>query len=587
MVQYRAISVLPTLLVPMKLIPMKAFARLALCFLLLSVGKLHAQETFYPLVSENCVAFVHIDLRTVELDNVKAALQKSGEHFLTTLGFDEQSHQATARALAIELEKLDTLVRPTFNTTTKELGIQECAVIVDMDFLLNDTPPVFALSWKDKTDKQLETLTALLEAGNIHFVFIKKGDFLLLADSGYQEEVTSWAQHITPVSDDSPIFEALRNVSGAEIKIVATLTPQARQFLLTAPMPPDIPIELRNLLLLATQKISWASIGISLSDILETYLPEKTTPVLMTVKMSRHEDAVLIHGMLENLIDAGVNMLRFSSAQAMQHEDFYLPPLVWEFTKGLLRTLLPDIEEDKLIFRMDTGSTLLFPLGFRASGIGVALLLPRVQSAREAARRMQCINQLKQITLAIHVHHDVRGALPPLYTVDADGKPLHSWRVLLLPFMGHASLYDSIRLDEPWDSPYNRQFHASMPGVYRCPSNPGAGCTYSAIFGGGLVPNAQPGQGSEFTFARIIDGTSNTFAIVEVREPFNWMDPTADISIEDLVKGINRGLAGSYHPGGFNASLFDGSVRFITESIDVDVLRALADPRDGRVVSLP
>jgi hypothetical protein len=59
------------------------------------------------------------------------------------------------------------------------------------------------------------------------------------------------------------------------------------------------------------------------------------------------------------------------------------------------------------------------------------------------------------------------GTLPPAYTVGADGKPLHGWRVLLLPYLGQTALYSKLRLDEPWDSPHNRRFHDASLAVYR------------------------------------------------------------------------------------------------------------------------
>src|SRR5260370_743998 len=67
-------------------------------------------------------------------------------------------------------------------------------------------------------------------------------------------------------------------------------------------------------------------------------------------------------------------------------------------------------------------------------GVVIALLLPQT-SSREPARRSQCKNNLKQIGLALHNYHDVYGSFPPAYFVDASGKPMHSWRVLILPFL--------------------------------------------------------------------------------------------------------------------------------------------------------
>ena len=109
---------------------MQTVVRVLLCFALLTtLNRATAQETFAPLISENCVAFVHVDLSQVEIDTVKNTLQKTGETFLRELGFDDKSLKATVRELTVELEKFDVLVRPTYETLTKELGIRELAVI--------------------------------------------------------------------------------------------------------------------------------------------------------------------------------------------------------------------------------------------------------------------------------------------------------------------------------------------------------------------------------------------------------------------------------------------------------------------------
>ena len=211
----------------------------------------------------------------------------------------------------------------------------------------------------------------------------------------------------------------------------------------------------------------------------------------------------------------------------------------------------------------------------------IALFLPAVQAAREAAKRMQCSNHEKQIVLAFYNYHDTHGALPPLYTVDEEGNPLHSWRVLILPFIEHQELYRQIRLDEPWNSEYNSQFHDAMPSIYVCPSSPVkrlSGCTYSGIAGGSFLPAKEAGSVIGLKFSDVSDGTSNTLAIVEVREPFNWMDPTADVTVEEFADGIK---SGSFHTGGMNAALLDGSVRFIPSAIAPESLRAMATPSGG------
>src|SRR5579864_1381633 len=65
----------------------------------------------------------------------------------------------------------------------------------------------------------------------------------------------------------------------------------------------------------------------------------------------------------------------------------------------------------------------------------IALLLPAIRSSGPAARRAQCTNNLKQIALALSNYEQANSALPPAFTVDAEGKPLHSWRTLILPYL--------------------------------------------------------------------------------------------------------------------------------------------------------
>ena len=103
-------------------------------------------------------------------------------------------------------------------------------------------------------------------------------------------------------------------------------------------------------------------------------------------------------------------------------------------------------------------------------GILVALLLPAVQAAREAARRTQAMNNLKQQVLAMHNYHDAKKSFPAHAICDANGKPLLSWRVQILPYLEQQALYNEFHLDEPWDSDHNKPLIARMPVVYDDPS---------------------------------------------------------------------------------------------------------------------
>ena len=106
------------------------------------------------------------------------------------------------------------------------------------------------------------------------------------------------------------------------------------------------------------------------------------------------------------------------------------------------------------------------------SGILVALLLPGGASRREAARRSQSMNNMKNIMLALLNYESARKAFPAHANYSADGKPFLSWRVHVLPFnLEQQALYDQFHLDEPWDSEHNKTLIARMPEFYLDPSS--------------------------------------------------------------------------------------------------------------------
>jgi prepilin-type processing-associated H-X9-DG protein len=219
----------------------------------------------------------------------------------------------------------------------------------------------------------------------------------------------------------------------------------------------------------------------------------------------------------------------------------------------------------------------------------VALLLPAVQAAREAARRSQCTNNLKQIALAFHNYHDVHKTFPPAYIPDKDGNPMHSWRVLILPYLGQQALYKRYNFDEPWDSPGNLAVTNTVIPTYSCPSCPPGNSlastetNYMVITG----PETVFDGAKAARIAGIKDGTSNTILVVEVAGTgVNWAQPV-DIDVSNMqfpnVAGASIG-PDSHHPGGLNAALCDGSVRFLSETMARETLDALITRSGGERV---
>jgi prepilin-type processing-associated H-X9-DG protein len=206
-------------------------------------------------------------------------------------------------------------------------------------------------------------------------------------------------------------------------------------------------------------------------------------------------------------------------------------------------------------------------------GILLALLLPAVQSAREAARRTQCMNNLKQIGLALHMYHDEYNTFPPAFVADASGRPMHSWRVLILPYLDQRSLYNEYDFSEPWDGPTNSRLLPRMPRVFACPSDPTSGTTtdYAGVLGEQCVfHGTQPVRITD-----ISDGPSNTLVVGEVvGAKIPWMKPDdIDIALHPGL-GDRDGFSGN-HPGGVIFLLCDGSVRFISLQVNQQTLKAL------------
>jgi prepilin-type processing-associated H-X9-DG protein len=220
--------------------------------------------------------------------------------------------------------------------------------------------------------------------------------------------------------------------------------------------------------------------------------------------------------------------------------------------------------------------------GICVIGVLVALLLPAVQAAREAARRAQSTNNLKQLTLALHNYHDVFGTFPPAVVSDENGRPLYSGRVLLLPFMEQKALYDQFDKDKAWDSPENQAIAQTVIRTFVDPSSANAipGQT-DYLFVTGSKTIFEAGRGTKLF--EVTDGTSNTMVLVEVKNSgVNWAEPR-DLAIEQPMP-----LPPGNHPGGNIAAFADGSVRFIrSAAVPPAQIRNAATKDGGEVVNLP
>ncbi len=234
----------------------------------------------------------------------------------------------------------------------------------------------------------------------------------------------------------------------------------------------------------------------------------------------------------------------------------------------------------------------------------VALLLPAVQQAREAARRTQSKSNLRQIALALHGYHDANKNFPAGTKGDVKAKPEErlSWMAQLLPYVDELPAYQKLDFTKGWEDPANVDAVKKSVPVFINPAlaaDPNAkyGQThYVGIAGVGKDGPMLPvdhkraglfGYNRVAGIADVTDGTSNTMGVAEASKDLGPWGAGGPSTIRPLTKKpyINGpdGLGGVYQ-GGMNVLILDGSVKFISEKIDPTVLEAISTIAGGEVV---
>jgi len=259
-------------------------------------------------------------------------------------------------------------------------------------------------------------------------------------------------------------------------------------------------------------------------------------------------------------------------------------------------------------------------------GILVALLLPAVQAAREAARRMSGTNNLAQLAIAVQGYESAFRVYPP-GTIAETGPIVnvaqgyhHNWLAKLLPYMEEQNAYQYIDFSVSVYDEKNKPVRDVRIDILSCPSDPRAGgevstTTYAGLHHDQEQPIDITNNGvfflnSSVDYEQISDGTSHTIfigeRIAEAQKDLGWMSGTR-WTLRNTGAPINAGRSrnqrglpaetqdssdplavggfGSYHPGGGEFAFGDGSVRFISQSIDIPTYQQLGHRADGKLLS--
>ncbi len=246
-------------------------------------------------------------------------------------------------------------------------------------------------------------------------------------------------------------------------------------------------------------------------------------------------------------------------------------------------------------------------------GVLIAMLLPAVQAAREAARRVSCFNNLHQIGLGLHGYHEVHGCFPP-GCCEPGGK-LIAWSVFLLPYIEQQNIHEQFHFDKSYKAPENSFATHQIISTYLCPSTSrfgfgrlggvtvdnletrsdrdGMGCIdYGGMYGWS-VDTMTRGTGvmvydNSITLSDVRDGASHTIIVAEDTGrgwPCNgeWSNGQNIFDQTGPINVSQNNEMWSDHPGGVCAAFCDGSARFLSELLSVDVVKALCT-RDGEEV---
>lgn len=227
---------------------------------------------------------------------------------------------------------------------------------------------------------------------------------------------------------------------------------------------------------------------------------------------------------------------------------------------------------------------------------GVVLPLPVSLISHPASyRRASCMNNLKQIALSVLSYWDRDGSFPPAYVADENGKPMHSWRVLILPYIEKNDLYDAYDFNEAWDGPNNAKLAQTPLRLFRCPSESNVAplTNYVAVVG----PNTMWPGAEGVSPDDIPDGAAETILLIEWPDSdIHWMEPR-DVSFEELCGATGsksrRGLHGAHDVGDMwfhhsvpiiHAAMADGSVRRLPANISAEQFAALLTRNGGEPI---
>jgi hypothetical protein len=385
----------------------------------------------------------------------------------------------------------------------------------------------------------VKALTAVLNLSGVQGE--KVGDNLLFAGS---PEVLKRLRSLKPVPRPD-LAKALAAAGDGALQVAVLPPPYLAR--VVGEMMPQLPREVGGGSSAGlTRGVRWAALGLD-------------APPNMALRLTIQSPNVASAKALDEAIGRALKALREQKEVTAALPDF---PKIADL-------LAPKVEQDRLVLTLDDQQTR-------------TAVAPLVRLALMAGARAPAAERVKQLAYGMHRYADAHTRLPAVASFDKAGKPLLSWRVHLLPYIGEEKLYKEFHLDEPWDSEHNKKLIAKMPDAYRGPSaklNDAGKTVFLAPVGQDAAFTGKT-EGRRFP-AEFTDGTSNTILLVlaDNAHAVEWTKPE-DLKIdpENPANGLGRQL------GRFLVALADGSVKLVNPAISKQTLRAAFTVNGGEVL---
>jgi hypothetical protein len=489
-----------------------------------------AAKAVAPFLDDRTVAVAHVDLTRLDADAFAEKIVA-----LTKMKADDIADEKKAATGLVQ--------------TLTKAGVKDAFLVVSLADLPNEPPFVVLPLEKGADVKAIIELVTKAKGDGRSFGLPPKYEFEQIGGAvvGGGETTRQRLKEGKPVA--RPELARAFAASGDGVARVALFaTTDARKVL--EETLPDLPPELGGgSVKVLTRGLQWVALTVD--------APPKLT-IRGTVQAADKESAKALHELLTKAV-------QFLGKQ----KDFQD---IADADK-LLEALQLTVDGDRLTLMVDDAKL-------------AALLAPAAAKARAAAIRNAAANNLRHLGTALHQYHDANGRFPAAADFDKQGKPLLSWRVHLLPYLGEQKLYKEFKLDEPWDSEHNKKLIAKMPKVFANPANPKLAADGRTTYLAPVHADAVfTGDKQGVRIVDITDGTANTVLLVDADDAAAavWTKPD-DLKLDpkDPHKGLSARWGGMYV-----LLLADGAASFVPKTIDNKTLWALFTRNGGEVVNLP